>query len=305
MPSKKKRFSRSKRFNHTIRRNKNKLKKIQTGGTNSDILVETESGTWVNARPYQKKAFRDFIQRYKTGLTFSNNAGNFNPENNYTYDKDGIKFTVVGEIYIVKDNGSRMRIKSVLRPEGSPEPDYDNEAPPGPNDKYFFSTSEGEYYFNNTINEKIAEQKKEFKHFMVDGKYEFFLSPQEIQIQGQAINNIGSVRINGSYYQLYYSFICLPPNDDDGDYSTTKPSEVGTFYYVVDDCNGMKSTYYFSPAINRQISDGRSSGGYNHSKVTSFMFGTRQQFNYNNVIGKPATVTMFGKTLELKSYVNN
>jgi len=159
MPSKKKRFSRSKRYNPTIRRNKNKLKKIQTGGTKSksDILVETSSGHWVDAYPYQKKAFRDFIQRYKTDSTFSNIAGNFNPENRYTYDKEGIKFTVFGEMYIVRDDGSRMRIKSVLRPEGSPERDY--------------------------------------------------LLPEEVQIQGLAIKNIGTVRIGSTNYPLFYKFI--------------------------------------------------------------------------------------------------
>lgn len=52
MPSKKKR---SKRF--SIRRNKNKLKKIQTGGTESDIFVETSPGEWMPARSYQKEAF--------------------------------------------------------------------------------------------------------------------------------------------------------------------------------------------------------------------------------------------------------
>jgi hypothetical protein len=175
MPSKKKRFSRSKRYNPTIRRNKNKLKKIQTGGTKSksDILVETSSGHWVDAYPYQKKAFRDFIQRYKTDSTFSNIAGNFNPENRYTYDKEGIKFTVFGEMYIVRDDGSRMRIKSVLRPEGSPERDYDDEEPTGINDKYFFSTSVGDYYFNNTINKKISQLMTDTNLFFYLKKFKF------------------------------------------------------------------------------------------------------------------------------------
>ena len=207
MQSKKKRFSRSKRYNPTIRRNKNKLKKIQTGGTKSDIFVETEEGKWVPARPYQKKAFRDFIQRYETGSTFTNIAGNFNPENNlvyHDYDK-GIRFTVFGEIYIVREDGNRMRIKSVLRPEGSPEPDYDDEEPPGTDDKYFFRTNVGDYYFNNTINKEITN-KKLYKHFTVD-KYDFFLLPDEVQIQGQRIKNIGTVRIGSTIYQLFYKFI--------------------------------------------------------------------------------------------------
>lgn len=208
MPSKKKRFSRSKRYNPTIRRNKNKLKKIQTGGTKSDIFVETEEGKWVPARRYQKEAFREFIQRYKTGLTFSNHAGNFNPENNFAYnDTDkNIHFSVFGEIYIRTQDGRIMRIKSVLRPEGSPEPDYDDEKPPGTNDKYFFRTSVGDYYFNNTIN-NIIEQNKAAGIFKVHPRYEFILSPEEVQIQGQRIKNIGTVRINSSDYPLFYKFI--------------------------------------------------------------------------------------------------
>jgi len=208
MPSKKKRFSRSKRSNDTIRRNKNKLKKIQTGGTKSDIFVETSPDEWEDARPYQKKAFRQFIETYKRGLTFSNKAGNFNPENMYTYDKDGIRFTVFGEIYIVKDNGSRMRIKSVLRPEGSPEPDYDDEGPPGTDNKYFFRTPEGDYYFNNTINKQIEQNKiMHNKNFTVEGKYNFYLSPDEVQSQYQPIKNIGVVYIGTTVYPLFYRYI--------------------------------------------------------------------------------------------------
>lgn len=35
---------------------------------------------------YQREAFKDFIERYTTGLTFHNRAGNFNPENNFVYN---------------------------------------------------------------------------------------------------------------------------------------------------------------------------------------------------------------------------
>ena len=209
MPTKKKRFSRSKRYNPTIRRNKNKLKKIQTGGTNSDIFVETSPNHWMPARRYQKEAFREFIQRYKTGLTFSNHAGNFNPENNFAYnDTDkNIHFSVFGEIYIRTQDGRIMRIKSVLRPEGSPEPDYDNEEPTtGTNDKYFFRTNEGDYYFNNTIN-NIIEQNKAAGIFKVYTRYEFRLSsPKEVKFEPR-VKNIGTVRINSSDYPLFYKFI--------------------------------------------------------------------------------------------------
>ena len=311
MPSKKKQFSRSKRYNHTIiRKNKNKLKKIQTGGTKSDILVEISPGNWENARPYQKKAFRDFIQRYQTGSTFDNKAGNFNPENNLVYHDKSIRFTVLGEIYIVREGGSRMRIKSVLRPEGSPEPDYDNEKPAGPNDKYFFSTSEGNLYFNNTLNKEITDNKKLSKHFTID-KYQFFLSPDEVQIEGQAIKNIGVVRINSSDYPLFYSFIPgyvfsgydgppppgLPPNNA---YSTTKPTESGNYYYVV--CDGI--TYYFSPTVNKQLEEIMEARKYVHGLIIRYTFGMSETFHYIKNQNEPHKVVMFGKTLNLESSTN-
>ena len=99
-----------------------------------------------------------------------------------------------------------MRIKSVLRPEGSPEPDYDDEEPPGTNDKYFFRTSVGDYYFNNTIN-NIIEQNKAAGIFKVHPRYEFRLSsPQEVQFEPR-VKHIGTVRIGSSDYPLFYKFI--------------------------------------------------------------------------------------------------
>lgn len=250
----------------------------------------------------KKRRFRDFIKKYQTGRTVSNTAGNFNPENNFVYndnDKD-VQFTVFGEIYIRTQDGRIMRIKSVLRPEGSPEPDYDNEKPAGSNDKYFFSTSEGNLYFNNTLNKEITDNKKLSKRFTVVDKYEFFLSPDEVKIEGHAIKNIGVVRINSSDYPLFYSFIAdsgpppprgLPPNND---YSTIKPTS-GSYYYV--ECDGM--VYYFSPKINQDIEDGVKAGQFNHAKFVRFEFGTTETFFYYQSVTSNPTVTMFGKKLLL------
>lgn len=203
MPSKKKRFSRSKRYNPTIRRNKNKLKKIQTGGTKSDIFVETEEG-WVPARQYQIMAFTDFIKQYTQGLTHINRAGNFNPENKLVYDVNDIKFDIFGEIYIRTNDGRIMRIKSVI----PPEPDYHEEPPTEYGNEYFFTTPKGvNLYFNNTINDRIEAKKIEGKKvFLVDGKYTFYLSPSEIKGHEQDIKNIGVVHINSDSYPLFHRF---------------------------------------------------------------------------------------------------
>jgi hypothetical protein len=167
-----KRFTRTKRSSST----RNKLKRNQIGGTRSEaISVEITPGNWQPARLYQKTAFRNFLAKYR-GL-------NMNPDNVYQYEKDGIKFKVLGEIYIVREDGSRMRIKRVQLPEGTPDLDYDDEEPDGPGNKYYFVSADGsKYYFNNSINQEIEKKKLSSGDFLVGGKYRVIINAQEPQL---------------------------------------------------------------------------------------------------------------------------
>ena len=185
-----KRFTRTKRSSITI----NKLKRNQTGGTRSEaISVEITPGDWQPARWYQKKAFRDFVTQYTRGL-------NMNPDNVYQYNKDNIKFQVFGEIYIVREDGSRMRIKRVQLPEGTPDLDYDDEEPDGPDKYYFVSTDGSNYYFNNTINQEIVNNKRSSGDFFVgNGKYRVIINAQVPQFN---TTNVGTLHYlyNGTTY---------------------------------------------------------------------------------------------------------
>lgn len=204
MHSKKKhsgRFTRTKRSSNTRKKN-------QRGGVRRpNILVEITPGSWQTARLYQKQAFRNFLAQY---------ASDFNPDNVYHYDKDNIRFQVLGEIYIVREDGSRMRIKSVQVPDDAPEPDFDNEAPGGTDNKYYFVASDGasngasnvNYYFNNRINQEIETNKTTSKEFTVgSGLYKVVLDPAEIQVPSKATKKVGTLQAGGYTYQLFYDFI--------------------------------------------------------------------------------------------------
>lgn len=198
MHSKKKysgRFTRTKRSSNTRKKN-------QRGGM-QNILVEITPGHWQTARLYQKQAFRDFLAQY---------ARDFNPDNVFHYDKDNIRFQVLGEIYIVREDGSRMRIKSVQVPHDAPEPDFDNESPVGTDNKYYFVASDGasnvNYYFNNRINQEIETNKTTSKEFTVgSGLYKVVLDQAEIQVPSKATKKVGTLQAGGYTYQLFYDFI--------------------------------------------------------------------------------------------------
>jgi hypothetical protein len=194
-----KRFTRTKRSSST----RNKLKRNQTGGTRSEIYVEIPPGTgnWQPAHWYQKKAFKDFVTQYTRG------GLNMNPDNVYQYDKDGIKFNVLGEIYIVSDDGSRMRIKRVQLPEGTPDPDFDYEKPDGTDNKYYFTAANGSNYFNNIINQEIETNKRSSKNFIVgNGRYRVVLDEQVPPFPNTAVVKLGILQgMGNSYnYPLYY-----------------------------------------------------------------------------------------------------
>jgi hypothetical protein len=197
-----KRFTRTKRSSST----RNKLKRNQTGGARSEIYVEISpgAGNWQPAHWYQKKAFKDFVTQYTRG------GLNMNPDNVYQYDKDGFKFNVLGEIYIVRKDGSRMRIKSVQLPEGTPDPDFDNEKPGGTDNKYYFEAANGNNYFNNSINQEIETKKRGIdKTFAVgNGRYSVVLDAQVTPVPNKAVVKIGTLYGlgNPNPYDLYYEF---------------------------------------------------------------------------------------------------
>lgn len=192
-----KRFTRTKRSSST----RNKLKRNQTGGTRSEIYVETAPGNWQPAFWYQKTAFKKFVPQYTRGL-------NLNPDNVYQYDTDGIKFQVLGEIYIVRENGSRMRIKRVQLPEGTPDPDFEEEEEPvGTDNKYYFNAINGDNYFNNTINKEIETKKRTHRNFAVgNDRYNVVLDQQETQVPNKPRVKIGTLYAQGYSYPLYYRF---------------------------------------------------------------------------------------------------
>jgi hypothetical protein len=195
-----KRFTRTKRSSIT----RNKLKRNQTGGTRSEIYVEIGAGNWQPAHWYQKKAFKEFVIQYTRG-----GGLNMNPDNVYQYDKDDIKFNVLGEIYIVRENGSRMRIKRVQLPEGTPDPDFDNEKPGGTDNKYYFVAANGNNYFNNSINQEIETNKRSSKDFRVGNSlYRVVLDAQVTPVPNKAVVKIGTLYGvgNPNPYDLYYEF---------------------------------------------------------------------------------------------------
>jgi hypothetical protein len=194
-----KRFTRTKRSSST----RNKLKRNQTGGTRSEIYVETAADNWQPAHLYQKEAFNEFVTLYIRGL-------NLNPDNVYQYDKNGFKFNVLGEIYIVREDGSRMRIKRVQLPEGTPDPDFDNKKPDGTDNKYYFVAANGNNYFNNSINQEIETKKRGIdKTFAVgNGRYSVVLDAQVTPVPNKAVVKIGTLYGlgNPNPYVLYYEF---------------------------------------------------------------------------------------------------
>lgn len=208
MQSKKKHsshFNRTKRYSNK----RNKLKKIQRGGTRNKILVEIAPRNWQDARAYQKFAFREFLRQYQH---------DYNPDTVYYYDRDNIRFQVFGEIYIVKEDGSTMRIKSVQVPDGTPEPDYDNEPMTTHTDNsYYFVTSAGDYYFNDRINKEINTNKTSNKEFIVrggvgvGGEYEVYrviLNQKEVDASAHAsrrIIEVGTLHTGGNIYKLFYT----------------------------------------------------------------------------------------------------
>jgi hypothetical protein len=195
-----KRFTRTKRSSST----RNKLKRTQTGGTRSEIYVEITpgAGNWQPARWYQKQAFRDFVIQYTRG------GLNMNPDNVYQYEKDDIKFQVLGEIYIVREDGSRMRIKRVQLPEGTPDPDFEEEKPHGTDNKYYFVATNGSNYFNNIINQEIETNKRSYRDFVVgNGRYRVVLDEQVTPVPNKPVVKIGILQGMGNSYPLYYEFI--------------------------------------------------------------------------------------------------
>lgn len=132
---------------------------------------------------------------------------NLNPDNVYQYDTDGIKFQVLGEIYIVREDGSRMRIKSIQLPEGTPDPDFEEEEPVGTDNKYYFEALNGNNYFNNTINQEIETNKRVYKNFVVgNGRYNVILDDQVTPVPKKAVVKIGTLYVQGYSYPLYYRF---------------------------------------------------------------------------------------------------
>jgi hypothetical protein len=129
-----------------------------------------------------------------------------NPDNVYQYDKDRIKFNVLGEIYIVREDGSRMRIKRVQLPEGTPDPDFDDEKPDGTVNKYYFVAANGSNYFNNIINQEIETNKLSSKDFRVgNGRYRVVLDAQVTPVPNTVLLKIGTLYGSmGNNYPLYY-----------------------------------------------------------------------------------------------------
>jgi hypothetical protein len=193
-----KRFTRTKRSSST----RNKLKRNQTGGARSEIYVETAAGNWQPAHWYQKEAFNNFVTQYTRG------GLNMNPDNVYQYDNAGFKFNVLGEIYIVRKDDSRMRIKSVQLPEGTPDPDFDNtKKPDGTDNKYYFEAANGNNYFNNSINQEIETNKRSSKDFRVgNSRYRVVLDAQVTPDPNKAVVKIGILQGAGNSYPLYYEF---------------------------------------------------------------------------------------------------
>jgi len=66
----------------------------------------------LRAHAYQKRAFIEFIDKYKTCLTWSG-SGNFNPENSLHYSEGKYQFEIYGEIYLIRSDGSRMHIDTI------------------------------------------------------------------------------------------------------------------------------------------------------------------------------------------------
>ena len=171
---------------------------MQTKKKHSKRFTRTN---WQPARWYQKTAFKEFVIQYTRG------GLNMNPDNVYQYEKDGIKFQVLGEIYIVREDGSRMRIKRVQLPEGTPDPDFEDEEPVGTDKKYYFNALNGDNYFNNTINQEIETNKRIYRDFVVgNGRYRVVLDDQVTPVPNKAVVKIGILQGMGNSYPLYYRF---------------------------------------------------------------------------------------------------